>query len=72
MHSRMFGEQDWRREGDWIVAEWTLPVPAGGAFVRARGSSTPERTPAPDVPGEDPWQDLWFYTNPVFVVPASS
>lgn len=72
MRSRVFGEQDWRREGDWIVAEWTLPVPAGGAFVRARGSSTPERIPAPDVPGEDPWQDLWFYTNPVFVVPASS
>jgi hypothetical protein len=27
--------------------------------------------PAQDVPGDaDPWQDLWFYTNPIWVVPG--
>jgi len=20
-----------------------------------------------DVPGENPWDDLWFYANPVFI-----
>jgi hypothetical protein len=26
--------------------------------------------PAQDVPGDaDPWQDLWFYTNPIWAVP---
>ena len=57
----------WRSEGAWRIATWTLPVPAQGAFVRARGSNTHEATPQADVPGEDPWQDLWFHSNPVFV-----
>jgi len=27
--------------------------------------------PAMDVLGSaDPWQDLWFYANPIFVVPS--
>lgn len=57
----------WRSEGAWRIATWTLPVPARGAFVRARGSNTDEPTPQADVAGEDPWQDLWFHSNPVFV-----
>jgi hypothetical protein len=67
MQTRRWTAKDWRRDGDWRVAIWELPVPARGAFVRARGSSTGEATPLADVPGEDPWQDLWFYSNPVFV-----
>ena len=50
-----------------LLATWTLPVPARGAFVRARGSNTLDATPPADVPGEDPWQDLWFYSNAVFI-----
>ena len=23
--------------------------------------------PAPDEPGENPWHDLWFYSNPIFI-----
>ena len=67
MQSRHFAASDWQREGDWISVRWTLPVPAQGGFVRARGNSTGERVALADVPGEDPWQDLWFHTNPVFV-----
>lgn len=67
MQSRHFAASDWQRDGDWISVEWTLPVPAKGGFVRARGNSTGERVALADVPGEDPWQDLWFHTNPVFV-----
>lgn len=67
MQSRYFTAGDWQREGEWISVRWTLPVPAQGGFVRARGNSTGERVALADVPGEDPWQDLWFHTNPVFV-----
>ncbi|XVX21444.1 PHP domain-containing protein [Actinomycetota bacterium] len=52
-----------------------------GFFVRLRGSDGnrnqagyyPKQDPngpAMDVEGDaDPWKDLWFYTNPVFVLP---
>jgi len=67
MQTRVFGASDWQVDGAWRSVSWVLPVPTRGGFVRARGSSTAEVTPLPDVPGEDPWQDLWFYSNPVFV-----
>lgn len=67
MQTRRWNANEWRTEGRWKIVRWELPVPEGGAFVRARGSSTREPTPLPDVPGEDPWQDLAFYANPVFV-----
>lgn len=35
--------------------------------MRARGSNTGEPTPLADLKGEDPWQDLWFHSNPVFI-----
>jgi len=67
MRTRVFGASDWQVDGAWRTVSWVLPVPAQGGFVRARGSSTREVAPLPDVPGEDPWQDLWFYSNPVFI-----
>jgi hypothetical protein len=67
MQTRRWGADTWRRDGDWLIVTWEVPVPARGAFLRARGSSTHEATPQADVPGEDPWQDLWFYSNPVFI-----
>ena len=67
MQTRVFGATDWRVDGAWRSVSWVLPVPARGGFVRARGGSTREVAPLPDVPGEDPWQDLWFYSNPVFI-----
>jgi hypothetical protein len=34
------------------------------------GTDVDPAGPAQDVPGDaDPWQDLWFYTNPIWVVP---
>ncbi|XVX21446.1 histidinol-phosphatase [Actinomycetota bacterium] len=53
-----------------------------GLYIRLRGSdgrrdqpgfhrSQDANGPAMDRPGDaDPWADLWFYTNPVFVLPA--
>ena len=67
MQVRRFGPADWQREGQWLSLSWELPAPARGGFVRVRGTSTTEQEPVADVPGEDPWRDLWFYSNPVFV-----
>ena len=39
----------------------------GDLYLRVRGTNGDEAEPEPDPPGEDPWSDLWFYTNPVFV-----
>lgn len=67
MQTRRFTATDWKQDGAWYQAAWELPAPANGGFVRARGSNTDEPTPLEDVKGEDPWQDLWFHSNPVFI-----
>ncbi|MCD9032435.1 hypothetical protein LDO32_11930 [Luteimonas sp. Y-2-2-4F] len=66
MRTHRFGRDRMRRDGDGWSVSLELPMPAHGGFVRARGSSTTEPEPLADVPGEDPWRDLWFYSNPVF------
>lgn len=67
MRRRGFDAATWSREGNWIVARWSLPVPSRGGFVRVRGNSTGAVDALPDERGEDHWGDLWFYSNPVFV-----
>ena len=39
----------------------------GDTYVRLRGTSTGELEPEPDPKGEGPWDDLWFYSNPIFI-----
>ena len=67
MQAKRFGAGEWKSEGAWRSLSWELPVPPHGGFVRVRGSNTSEIAPSADTPREDPWQDLWFYSNPVFV-----
>lgn len=62
-----FGAGDWQRDGDWIVVRHTLRNVDGPTYVRVRGTNTQELEPLPDPPGSNPWEDLWFYSNPVFV-----
>ncbi len=39
--------------------------------VGLRGAAVDPAGPAMDTPGNaDPWQDLWFYTNPMWVLPS--
>ena len=36
-------------------------------YIRLRGTNNRnELEPEPDAPGENPWLDLWFYSNPIF------
>jgi len=37
------------------------------SYLHVRGTNTRELEPSPDPLGEDPWSDLWFYTNPIFL-----
>lgn len=63
---RRFTAKDWRREGEMQVIRYTMPAPGNG-YLRLRGTNTQQGEPQPDVAGEDPWQDLWFYANPVYL-----
>jgi hypothetical protein len=64
---RRFGEGDWTREGEYLTMIHVLRDVHHSSYVRVRGSSTDELEPRPDPRGEDPWSDLWFYANPVFI-----
>ena len=64
---RRFTDADWVREGEYLSMTFELEGISTARYFRIRGTSTGELEPAPDEFGEDPWQDLWFYSNPVFV-----
>lgn len=63
---RRFDARDWRRDGDAIMIEHRMPAGRGAGYLRVRGTNTQAGEPVSDVPGEDPWADLWFYSNPVY------
>ena len=49
------------------VLTYTLRSVEKDTYIRVRGTNTPEEEPLPDTRGEDPWADLWFYSNPIFI-----
>ncbi|MBP2327006.1 hypothetical protein JOF56_007391 [Kibdelosporangium banguiense] len=61
-----FGPRDWRRQGSEYVIRHTLRNVEQDLYARVRGTNTDEAEPLPDGK-ENPWTDLWFYSNPVFV-----
>ncbi|SDP61979.1 hypothetical protein SAMN04489867_3167 [Pedococcus dokdonensis] len=61
-----YGTGDFRRRGDEYVIRHTLRDVTSKGYVRVRGTSTDEIEPAADGL-ESPWDDLWFYSNPVFI-----
>ena len=62
-----FTEKDWRRDGDYRVITHTLEAVDKPLYLRVRGTNTDDLEPQPDPDGENPWGDLWFYSNPVFI-----
>ena len=62
-----FTAGEWSREGDRYRMSITLPAIDGDVYVRVRGTNTQETEPLMDEAGEDPWDDLWFYSNPIFI-----
>lgn len=66
---RRFGPGSWVRDGERLSMAVTLRNVTEPTYLRLRGTSTDQLEPEPDKPGEDPWADLWFYSNPVFITP---
>ncbi|WP_439545838.1 phosphoesterase [Sandarakinorhabdus sp.] len=66
--AKRFTAADWQRDGEIITMAWQLPPLSGPAYLRVRGTSTAELEPTADPKGENPWDDLWFYANPIFIV----
>jgi hypothetical protein len=62
-----FTADDWRSEGEYLTMTYTLRDVHHSSYVRVRGTSTAEMEPQIDPRGEDPWSDLWFYSNPLFL-----
>jgi hypothetical protein len=62
-----FSERQWSRDGDRYRFTTALPAADRGFYVRIRGTNTQDAEPPMDAAGENPWSDLWFYSNPIFV-----
>ena len=60
-------KSDWHTEGNYKVITLPLKLATKNSYIRIRGTNTNELEPQPDAKGEDPWSDLWFYSNPVFI-----
>lgn len=66
------GSFDIRRQRDEVGLDYTFRSVERSFYLRLRGTdgnfcATGSLDPLPDHPGIDPWSDLWFYSNPVFV-----
>jgi hypothetical protein len=64
---RRFTAADWERAGEFLTMTHELPITGLPFYFRVRGTNVPELEPTVDPRGENPWSDLWFYSNPVFV-----
>ena len=58
---------DWVRDGDLYTVTTMLPATARGRYIRVRGTGTDLLEPRPDGRDENPWDNLWFYSNPIFI-----
>jgi hypothetical protein len=63
---KRFTAADWQQDGEIITLSYSFKADKD-AYVRLRGTSTDEQEPQEDPIGENPWPDLWVYTNPVFI-----
>jgi hypothetical protein len=62
-----FTPKDWKRDGAYRVMTTRIENIAADTYLRVRGTNGDEMEPEPDPRGEDPWTDLWFYSNPIFI-----
>jgi hypothetical protein len=60
-----FVRSDWTKHGDVYSVTTTLPPSERSRYLRVRGTNTTALEPLLDEAGADPWETLWFYSNPV-------
>ena len=64
---KRFNSSQWRSAGSYLTMEFILENVSQSQYLRVRGTNTDQLEPLPDPKGENPWADLWFYSNPIFV-----
>ncbi|CAH0271107.1 phosphoesterase [Peribacillus simplex] len=65
--AKRFTEKDWKKRGEYIEISYTVKNVDKDSYIRLRGTSTDQLEPEKDPKGENPWTDLWFYSNPIFI-----
>lgn len=58
---------NWTCRGEACTVTTRRPGEARSQYVRLRGTSIPDNEPQMDTAGENPWDDLWFYSNPILI-----
>jgi hypothetical protein len=64
---RRFTAKDWTRRNGVLTMRFVLKHVFANSYLRARGTNGSELEPLPDARDENPWADLWFYSNPIFL-----
>lgn len=64
---KRFMAHDFRANGDGQVVSHRMTVPKGMTYLRVRGTNTQQGEPKADTAGENPWHDLWLYSNPIYL-----
>lgn len=64
---KRFSASDWQTEGAYKIMTYRLENIDADSYLRVRGTNGDELEPQEDPTGENPWSDLWFYSNPIFL-----
>ncbi len=56
-----------QKEGDWLVVRHRFENERKSFYVRLRGTNRDIQLPEMDGPKVNPWDDLWFYSNPIMI-----
>ncbi len=65
---KRFYAEEMTKQGEYLVMTYLLKSVHHSMYLRLRGTNkTYELEPQKDTTGEDPWSDLWFYSNPIFI-----
>ena len=62
-----FNQDNWSVNAEYKTMTYNLKNVTSNLYLRVRGTNTTQLEPEPDPPGENPWTDLWFYSNPIFI-----
>jgi hypothetical protein len=56
------------KKGDYLDYAFRIDKVQGNVYLRVRGTNRANvQNPAEDSSSVKPWEDLWFYSNPIFV-----
>lgn len=64
---KRFTETEWTVEGEFKQITYSISKLNNDSYIRVRGTNSKELEPQMDEVGESPWNELWFYSNPIFI-----